>query len=103
MALCTSIMSKAALPGIRMSNRTDRVHVERERESSFSSLVLVGGGDRQMFNRLEAWRAAPLDFGFVHRQLEFRPAPEQGLQRAGSLDARELMAKAEMNSGAEGN
>src|SRR5262249_57232096 len=56
-----------------------------------------------MFNRLEAWRAAPLDFGFVHRQLEFRPAPEQGLQRAGSLDARALMAKAEMNSGAEGN
>src|SRR5262249_15670027 len=28
MALCTSIMSKAVLPGIRMSNRTDRVHVE---------------------------------------------------------------------------
>src|SRR6516162_1679909 len=61
------------------------------------------GGDRQLLNRLEAWRAAPLDFGFVDRQLEFRPAPEQGLQCAGSLYARELMAKAEMNPGAEGN
>jgi hypothetical protein len=35
--------------------------------------------DRQMFNGLEAGPPAPLDLGFVHRQLQFRPAPEQGL------------------------
>src|SRR6516165_3354591 len=59
--------------------------------------------DRQMLNRFEAWHAAPLDLGLVHRQLESRPAPKQGLERARTLDARELMAKAEVNSGTEGD
>ena len=56
-----------------------------------------------MLNRLEAWRAAPPDLGFVHRQFESWPPPEQGLEGAHSLDARELVAKAEMNSGSEGD
>jgi hypothetical protein len=52
---------------------------------------------------LKARPAAPFDLGFVHRQLQFGPAPEQGLQRTRSLDARQLMAKAKVNSGAEGD
>ena len=44
-----------------------------------------------MLYRLEAWHVAPLDLGLVHRQLESRPTPEQGLERARTLDARELM------------
>src|SRR6266511_3145611 len=56
-----------------------------------------------MLDRLQARPPAPLDLGFVDRQLQFRPAPEQSLQRACSLDARELMAQAIMNSGAEGD
>jgi len=35
-----------------------------------------------MFNRPEARPAAPFDLGFVHRQLQFGPAPEHGLQRS---------------------
>jgi hypothetical protein len=54
--------------------------------------LVVGRGNRQMFDRLEAWPLAPLNLGFFHRQLQFRPTPEQGLQRTCSLDARELMA-----------
>ena len=37
----------------------------------------------------------------LDRQFECGPAREQRLQRADRLDARELMAEAEMNSGAE--
>src|ERR1700730_5186399 len=77
--------------------------MERGRRYEEKSSRLAGRGDRQMFNRLEAWPLAPLDLGFVHRQLQFRPTPEQSLQRTCSLDARELMAKAKMNSGAEGD
>jgi hypothetical protein len=56
-----------------------------------------------MLNRLEAWRAAPPDLGLVHRQLESRPALEQGLERAHSLDARQLVTKAEVNASSEGD
>src|SRR5215510_2425938 len=56
-----------------------------------------------MLDRLQARPLAPFDLRVVHRQLQSRPAPEQGLERAGALDARQLMAKAEMNSGAEGD
>src|SRR5262249_56745194 len=45
---------------------------------------------------------APSDLGLIDRELQFRPAPEQGFERACSLDARELMAQTKMNSGAEG-
>jgi hypothetical protein len=58
--------------------------------------------DGQILNGLEARSLAPSDPGFIHRQFEFRPAPEQGVERAGALDARELMAETKMNSGAEG-
>src|SRR5882757_8883061 len=54
-----------------------------------------------MFDRLEARPLAPFDLRFVRRQLQSWPAPEQGLERASSLDARQLMTEAKMNSGAE--
>src|SRR5262245_4161787 len=56
-----------------------------------------------MLDRLQARPLAPFDLGSVHRQLQSRPAPEQGLERAGALDARQLMPKAKVNSGAEGD
>src|SRR5215510_7543542 len=56
-----------------------------------------------MFDRLQARPLAPFDLRFVHRQLQSWPAPEQGLERAGALDARQLMAEAKMNSGPEGD
>src|SRR3984893_12690428 len=55
-----------------------------------------------MLDRLHACALAPFDLRLIDRQLQFRPAPEQGLQRARSLDTRELMAEAKVNSGAEG-
>src|SRR5215467_10148319 len=45
----------------------------------------------------------PLDLRFVYGQLQFRPPPKQGLERAYSLDACELMPQTEMNAGAEGD
>jgi hypothetical protein len=62
-----------------------------------------GHSNRQMLDGPHARAFAPLDPRFVDSQLKFRPALEQGLQRANSLDARELMAEAEVNAGAEGN
>src|SRR5262249_54101393 len=59
--------------------------------------------NRQTLDRPQARPLAPFDLRFVDRQLQSRPAPEQGLERASSLDARQLMAKAKMNSGAEGD
>src|SRR5262245_22238328 len=56
-----------------------------------------------MFNCLQAWPPAPFDLGLVHRQRQSWPAPEQGLQRACALDARELVAQAVMNAGTEGD
>src|SRR5262245_33040405 len=56
-----------------------------------------------MLYRLQARPPAPADLRFVDRQLQLGPAPEQRLQRTGAIDARELMAKAIMNPGAEGD
>jgi hypothetical protein len=49
----------------------------------------------------EARSWPPPDLYRPNRQREFRPAPEQGLKRALSLDARELKSEAEMNARAE--
>src|SRR6516164_6120213 len=54
-----------------------------------------------MLNRPQAWPLAPPDLGLGYRQFEPRPAPEQGLQSAGCLDTRELMAEAKVNPGTE--
>jgi hypothetical protein len=56
-----------------------------------------------MLDRPQARPLAPFDLRFVHRQLQSWPAPEQRLERASSLDARQLMTKAKMNSSAEGD
>src|SRR5262245_291144 len=58
-------------------------------------------GNRQTFDRLHARPLAPFDLRVVDRELQAWPAPEQSLERARSFNARQLMAKAEMNSGAE--
>ena len=42
-----------------------------------------------------------MDLGGIDGQTEFRPSHEQRFQRAGRLDARKLMAEAEMDSSAE--
>jgi len=54
-----------------------------------------------MLDGLEARPLAPFDLGFINRQLQFRPAPEQSLQRAYALKARQLMAEAKMNPSTE--
>ena len=59
--------------------------------------------DRQMFDRLDAGPFAPGNFRFIDRERQCGPTLEQGFQRASAFDARELMAKAEMDSGAEGD
>src|SRR5262249_25159373 len=64
---------------------------------------LTSHGDRQMLDRPQARPSAPLDLRFVYGQLQFRPPPKQGLERAYSLDACELMPQTEMNAGAEGD
>src|SRR5262245_61061043 len=66
-------------------------------------LLLARSRDRQMLDRLQARPLAPPDLPFIDGQVQLRPAPEQGLQRAYPLDARELMAEAEMDAGAEGH
>jgi hypothetical protein len=45
----------------------------------------------------------PPDLTWLNRQLKFRPAPEQGLERAFSFDARELGAEAEMDDCPKGD
>src|SRR5262249_31110603 len=74
-----------------------------ERLALESGARLTSHGDRQMLDRPQARPSAPLDLRFVYGQLQFRPPPKQGPERAYSLDACELMPQTEMNTGAEGD
>ena len=58
--------------------------------------------DEQLFDRPEARPLAPADLRGRHRQPEPWPTREQRLQGAHAFDAGKLMAKAEMDPGAEG-
>jgi hypothetical protein len=58
---------------------------------------------RQMVDRPETRPFAPPDFRFIDREGQCGPTPEEGFQRASAFNPRKLMAKAEMDSGAEGN
>src|SRR5262249_1501188 len=68
-----------------------------------SALRSTSRSDRQMFDRPQARPSAPLDLRSVHGQLQFRPPPKQGFERAYSLDPCELVPEAEMNAGAKGD
>jgi hypothetical protein len=57
--------------------------------------------DRQMLDRLDAGPFAPGNFRFIDGERQGGPTPQQGFQRASTFNARELMAKAEMDPGAE--
>src|ERR1700733_8384016 len=59
--------------------------------------------NRQVVDRLETGPPAPCNFRLIHRQGQFGPPPEQRFQRASTFNPRELMAKAEMDPGAEGD
>src|SRR5436190_17494363 len=58
--------------------------------------------DEQLFDRPETRPLAPADLRGRHRQPEPWPTREQRLQGAHAFDAGKLMAKAEMDPGAEG-
>jgi mono/diheme cytochrome c family protein len=64
-------------------------------------MALVSDRYWQMLDGLEARPLAPFDLAFINRQLQLRPAPEQSLQRAYALKARQLMAEAKMNPSTE--
>lgn len=51
----------------------------------------------------EALALSPANLRIVDRERKFRPAAEQGFQRADSFDTRELVAQAKMNPGPEGD
>jgi hypothetical protein len=63
--------------------------------------LLPASRHRQVLDRLEARPFAPRDFRFIDRERQSGPALEQGFQRASAFNAGELMAKAEMDPGAE--
>src|SRR6266404_886741 len=72
--------------------------------SAFASVRLrPAGHDRQSIDGLETGPLAPSDLGRIDRERQLRPALEQRLQRAPAFDPRELVAKAKMDSGAEGD
>jgi hypothetical protein len=56
--------------------------------AAICSDVGAGDRDRQMVDRPKAGAPAPFDLGFIYDQREFRPAPEQSLQCAYALKAR---------------
>src|SRR5262245_53926332 len=59
------------------------------------------GHNRQLRDHADAGPSPPTNLRWLDRQSKLRPACEQRLQGASPFDARELVAEAEMNSGAE--
>jgi hypothetical protein len=57
--------------------------------------------DRQMFDSLDAGPFAPGNIRLIDGERQCGPTLQQGFQRASAFDTRELMAKAEMDPGAE--
>src|SRR6266403_831025 len=65
--------------------------------------LLADGPNRQAVDRPQAGPLAPGNFRFFDSQRQIGPMLKQRFQRASGFDPRKLMAKAEMDPGAEGD
>src|SRR5437016_1276883 len=70
-------------------------------KSLLSFRSVRAGHNRKAIDGVEAGTLAPGDLGLRDSERQLWPALEQRLQRALAFDARELMAEAEMDAGAE--
>ena len=82
----------------RLSSRSSTTHPLRDQTRLFPA-----NRDRQAVYRLHAGPFAPCNFRFIHRERQCGPTLEQRFQRASTFNTCELMAEAEMDSGAEGD
>ena len=79
------------------------VYIPDRLSATRGALRWLTGSNRQALDCLQARPLAPFNLGLVYREHQFRPPLKQGFQCASAFDARELMAKAEVDPGAEGD
>src|SRR5579883_2438174 len=87
---------------LRWAMQPSPIPEDHIRSSVVCNTGLRAGADWQRFQRAHARPLAPPQLLLVDGERQLRPAAKERLQRAGALDAGELVAEAEMDAGAEG-